>query len=185
MLTTLSLVQSLYCRYLSKPAFNRPVYRAIHKHHLRTIVELGVGTGQRAVRMIQTARLASPASELRYVGLDRFEDRTESDGSGLSLKAAHQLLRGVPAHIQLIPGPPAEMLIRMANSLGKVDLLLIPAAFDEPEFARFWRFVPRMLHEGSVVFVERPGENGQRQLAVKSRLDIDQQAVAVAVRRAA
>jgi hypothetical protein len=183
-LSTLSLVWSIYYRYFSKPAFNRPVYRAIHKHHVRKIVEIGVGTGHRAARMIEVARLASPGTDVRYVGMDRFEDRTKSDGSGLSLKAAHQLLRGAGAAIQLIPGPPAETLMRTANSLGKVDLLIVPAALDAPSMGRFWFFVPRMLHERSVVFVEQPGEGGQPQLVLKPRHEIDQLA-AVTCRRAA
>jgi hypothetical protein len=171
-LTILSLIRSVYYRYVSKPAFNRPVYRAIQRYHARKIVELGIGTGHRAVRMIQAARCASPEADIRYVGLDRFEDRTESDGSGLSLKAAHQLLRAADAQIQLIPGLPADTLTRMANALGKVDLLIMPAALDSPSAGRFWFFVPRMLHEHSVVFVERTGEDGESRLDIKPRQEI-------------
>jgi hypothetical protein len=184
-LSILSFIRSIYCRHFSKPAFNRPVYQAIHRRHVQKIVEVGVGAGQRAIRMIAAARLASPQTDIRYVGLDRFEDRSESDGPGMSLKEAHQLLRGANAHIQLVPGPPPDALMRVANSLGKVDLLIMPAELDSESFSRVWFFVPRMLHEQSVVFIERTLEDGQKRLDIKPRHEIDRLAAAGVCRRAA
>ena len=97
--------------------------------------------------MIEVAKLASPRQDICYVGMDLFEGRSESDGPGLSLKAAHQFLRGVGGRVQLVPGNPAESLARTANSLGKIDLLIVPAELDSPSSSRAWFFVPRMLHE--------------------------------------
>ena len=89
-----SRLRLLYLCYFSKPAFDRPIYRAIRRYHARKIVEVGVGDGHRAVRMIETAHRASPWLDVHYVGMDPFEARTEPNGRGLSLKAAHQLLSG-------------------------------------------------------------------------------------------
>ena len=82
------------------------------------------------MRMIEVAKLASPQQDIHYVGVDRFEDRSESDGPGLTLKAAHQLLRREGVRVQLVPGNPSDVLVRVANSLGKVDLLIVPAELD-------------------------------------------------------
>jgi len=151
---------------------------------MRKIAELGIGAGQRAVRMIETARRASPHEAIHYVGVDRFEGRSAADGPGLTLKAAYQLLRTDGVRVQLVPGDPAEALMRVANSLGKVDLLIVPAEMDSPSFARTWFFVPRMLHEQSLVFVERTAEDGAALLTLKPRDEIDGLA-SVAARRAA
>jgi hypothetical protein len=134
--------------------------------------------------MIEVAKLASPRQEVHYVGFDLFEGRSESDGPGLTLKAAHQLLRRDGVRVQLIPGNLADSLVRVANSLGKVDLLILPAALESAPFARMWFFVPRILHEQSLVFVERPSENGQTLLEIKPRCEIDDLA-SLGVRRQA
>ena len=103
------------------------------------------------------------------MGVDRFEDRSESDGPGLTLKEAHQLLRSDGVRVQLVPGNPSDAWMRIANSLGKIDLLIVPAEFDAAPQARAWFFVPRMLHENSVVYVERLQDNGQTLLEIKPR----------------
>ena len=136
-----SRLRLLYLCYFSKPAFDRPIYRAIRRYHARKIVEVGVGDGHRAVRMIEAAHRASPSLDVHYVGMDPFEARTEPSGRGLSLKAAHQLLSGkrgrgscsAGVRVQLVPGNPSDGLMRMANSLGKIDLLIVPAEFDSAD----------------------------------------------------
>ncbi len=172
------------CLPIPKSQPDCPACQAIRRCHARKIAELGIGAGQRAARMIEAARRASPGEAIHYVGMDRFEGRCETDGPGLSLKAAHQLLRADGVRVQLVPGDPAETLMRVANSLGKVDLLIVPAEMDSPAFARTWFFVPRMLHEQSLVFVERTAEDGSALLTLKPRQEIDALA-SVAARRAA
>jgi hypothetical protein len=135
--------------------------------------------------MIEVARLASPQQAIHYVGVDRFEDRSESDGPGLTLKAAHQLLRKDGVRVQLVPGNPSDVVERIANSLGKVDVLIVPGDFDSPSQARAWFFVPRMLHEDSLVFVERLRDDGLRVLEIKPRQEIEALASTGARRRAA
>jgi hypothetical protein len=184
-LSILTRIRLCYSRYLSKPQSDRPIYRAIQDCHARRIVELGIATGERALRMIDMAKLASPGEEIQYVGVDPFEGRSEADGPGLTLKAAHQLLRRDGVRVQLVPGDLGDALARVANSLGKVDLLIVPAALEAAAFARTWFFVPRMLHEQSLVFVERTLENGQALLEIKPRSEIDVLASAGVRRQAA
>ena len=174
------------CRnHFSPKTPDTSVYKEIRHIHARKLVELGLGNGQRALRMIEVARKASPDEQIRYVGLDRFELRAAADSPGLSLIEAHQLLRGRGAKVQLVPGNPAEGLVRVANSLGKIDLLIVPAELDAEPFARMWFFVPRMLHERTLVFVEGRDENGERLIKLKLREEIDRQAALGAGRKAA
>ncbi len=134
--------------------------------------------------MIEVVRQAAPEREVRYVGFDLFEAAPQ-EGRAISLRSAHQLLRAAGAKVQLVPGDPAEMLVRMANSLGTVDVLILPADLDAPSQARLWRFVPRMLGQWSDVFIDSPSPDGGQMLHLKPRSEIDAQAAAVLSRRAA
>jgi hypothetical protein len=184
-LSILSYSRLIYLAHFSKPQSDRSIYQAIRRHKMRKIVELGFSSCRRSMRMIEVARLASPQQEIHYVGMDLFEGRSASDGPGLNLKAAHQFLHSCGARIQLVPGNPADSLARTANSLGKIDLLIVPAALDSLTSSRAWFFVPRMLHERSMVFVEQPAADGQKALYVKPLTEIEQLAAAGARRRAA
>ena len=175
-----------YLCYLSKPAADRPIYREIHRHGAQKIVELGVGNGHRARRMIEVARRrAATPTDIHYVGMDLFEGRSEANIPGTSLKEVHQLLRGTGARVQLMPGNPSDTLMRLANSLGKVDLLIVPAQFDSPSFARLWFFVPRMLHTRSRVFVQQTLDDGRTWLVIKPPAEIDRLAAGGVRRHAA
>jgi hypothetical protein len=184
-LSIFSQLRLLYLCYFSKPIADRPVYRAIRRRRARKIVELGVGDGHRALRLIEVARRASSSADILYVGMDLFEGRSQSGGPGVALREVHQLLRTAGVRVQLVPGNPAEGLIRLANSLGKVDVLIVPAELDSPSFARMWFFVPRMLHERSQVFVQRLLGDGQPAFSTKPPDEINRLAAAGGTRRAA
>jgi hypothetical protein len=184
-LSIFSHFRSAYLRYLSKPQSNRVVYRAMFRSRAKNILELGVGDGQRALRMMEIAKMISLGDEIRYVGMDLFEGRSESDGPGMSFKAAHQCLRVDGVRVQLLPGEPAATLARMANSLGKMDVVVLPAKLDSPDFNRMWLFMPRILHENSQVFIERVLDDGRARLELMPKARISELAAPGACRRAA
>jgi hypothetical protein len=70
------------------------------------------------------------------------------------------MLAASGARVQLEPGDPYWGLLRKANSLTATDLLVISRHHDPAAMARAWFYVPRMLHEGSQVFVEEPAGDG-------------------------
>jgi hypothetical protein len=177
-------IRLFYLCHFSKPRSQRVVYRSIRRCRARKIVELGVGSAARALRMIEAAKHAARGEETHYVGIDWFEGRDPSDGPGLTLKAAHQLLGGKATRVQLLPGDPSKTLSRSANSLGKIDLLIVPEELESADAARVWFFVPRMLHEHSLVFVEWKLADGQTALRLKPREEINR-AAAAGARRAA
>ena len=82
-MSIINQLRLLYLCYFSKPIADRPVYRAIRRHRARKIVELGVGDGRRAMRLIEVARRASPSTDILYVGMDLFEGRSGSAGPAL------------------------------------------------------------------------------------------------------
>lgn len=135
--------------------------------------------------MIEVAEKTSLPQNIHYVGMDLFEGRADSGAPRISLKAAHQLLRATGVRVQLVPGNPSESLIRLANSLGKVDLLILPAELESAPAARAWFFVPRILHERSLLFVEGLRADGRKTLRVKPRREIDRVTTGAVTRRAA
>jgi hypothetical protein len=143
-----------YLSYFSSPASDREIYRTIRRQRVRSILECGIGMCRRSARMIEIARLVSPDRETRYVGIDRFEARSAADGPGVTLKTAHQLLCGAQAKIRLVPGDPATALAQVANTLGRMDLVVISARQNTPELDAAWHYLPRILHPNSEVLLE-------------------------------
>jgi monoamine oxidase len=98
---------------------------------------------------------ALPATEVTYVGVDRFESRGPSDPPGVSLKEAHQRLHG-KARVQLVPGNVDSALARVCNHLGVFDLVVISAANDERHLSRCWFFLQRVTGPQTTVFQSTP-----------------------------
>ena len=164
----------LHLAYFSHPAENRLLYRAIRRKRVRRIVEIGVGSVERAVRMIRLASQTASPIKVRYTGLDRFEMREPEHGEPLSLKRAHRDLRTADAQVKLVPGNPAQSLIRVANSLTNSDLVLISAEEGEIFTEQAGFYLPRLLHSESLVFEqERSEPDGTSQWRQRTPLEIE------------
>jgi len=157
-------IKLIYNSYLSQPSGDRVIYKAIRHTKARRIVECGIGTTQRARRIIEMAQLVSPDDEIHFTGIDLFEARSAADGPGVSLKLAHRQLSATGGKIKLVPGDPLSALARTANSLGNTDLLVISARQNPDEMAEAWFFVPRILAAEAVVFEEKPLSGGRMSL---------------------
>ena len=153
-----SFLKFAYLTLLSKPSHERALYQAIRRAKPLSIVEVGVGLGVRASRMIAVAGRFHPDEKMRYTGIDLFEARTES-GTGLPLKEAHKRLKATGASIRVIPGDPLSALARSANGLQSTDLLVIAADQDAHSLKSAWFYVPRMLHDNSLVLIEDVSES--------------------------
>jgi hypothetical protein len=175
----------LYLSYLSKPASDRPIYRALQRQKAQKVLELGIGIGQRAIRMIEVASRFHPIREIQFVGMDLFEARSSADGPGVTLKMAYRLLNATRARVQLVPGDPLTGLMRVANALGQVDLMVISSRLDPGQLRKAWLYVPRLLHERSQVFLERTLAGGRTSVRLLERSEIEQLAVAAVDRKAA
>jgi hypothetical protein len=160
--------------YLSNPPSDRLIYKTIVQKKSRCILELGIADGKRALRLIDAAARWTERSDIQYIGMDSFEDRSESDGPGLPLITAHRLLTRSGARIKLIPGDPLRSLARAANELGKVDILIISPQTETDRLNRIWYFVPRLLHPQTQIFVEQQPSGSKRSLQAISPKEIEQ-----------
>ncbi len=176
----------LYLSYLSKPAGDRVLYRAIGRRKMRKILEIGMGPSRRTLRMIDLAGRVSQAESVRYAAIDLFEARPPESTPGLPLKETHKLLKSTRAHVQLIPGDPASALARSANALVNMDLVIISADHAEASLAEAWFYLPRMLHANSIVYLEsKAGQSGLPQWTLLPADDIARRALPRRARRAA
>ncbi|MGE0537827.1 MAG: hypothetical protein AB7O68_22875 [Pirellulales bacterium] len=157
-MSLVSGLKHLYYSYFSKPEQDRPLYRAIRRTRAKKLLELGVGNGSRASRLIATAANFGPAHDVRYVGVDLFETRPADAAEGIPLKEAYRRLKATGATVQLLPGNPFTALARSANALGAMDLIVIAADQDADSLERAWFYVPRLLGASTRVFREIAGD---------------------------
>ena len=157
---------------LSKPVENRVLYRAVKRHQVRSIVEIGVGDLERGLRLIKFAdELGNEESKpVSYTGIDLFEGR--GDNSGISLKEAHRKLKQTGKAVKLIPGDPYSALARGANGLQNTDLIIISADQVSEALDRAWFYVPRMMHQNTLVFLQTANELGECSFQLLSPADI-------------
>jgi hypothetical protein len=182
-------LKRLHRAYFSKPAGDRVLYRTAPKMPAVSILEIGVGDGIRTQRLLKHVLTTPEVDSIRYTGIDLFEMR--EDESGIPLREAHRLLRQDGSRIQLVPGDPFTALARIANTLPDTDLVLISFDQDAESLARSWFYLPRMLHDKSVVLVESIVESKDVEGPIEStyrvmpRAEIDQLAMPPRMRRAA
>ncbi len=140
----------LYLSYFSKPVSDRALYRILRRKRPRKVLEIGIASTDRTLRMLDFAQRLVEGEAIRYAAIDLFEAR-DTSAPKLSLKECHKLFKTTQAQAQLIPGDPAGAVARVANSLPDVDLVLISAVHDDDALAGAWFYLPRMLNAGSIV----------------------------------
>ncbi|MDH3719777.1 MAG: hypothetical protein OES79_16775 [Planctomycetota bacterium] len=184
-MSPINFLKYLQFAYFSKPSGDRPLYRAVRRARVRSILEIGVGDARRAMRLVTLAgRLSGEPARISYTGIDLFEARPTKPA--LSLKAAYQQLTATGSKIKLLPGAAFDTLARSANSLLNTDLIVISADVDQQSLDRAWFYMPRMLHPKSVVYREQPtAEDGQPTYRQFSVADIEALARSVGQQRAA
>jgi hypothetical protein len=151
-----NLLRSSYLYYFSQPASDRSLFKAMKGRPIRSIVEIGVALGGRTERLLEVAAWQPDCLPLKYAGIDLFDSRPVGRPK-LSLKQAFHDLRATGATIRLVPGDPLSALSRTANALTGTDLLLISGPQDLQSLAAAWKYVPRMIHPETLVFVEDSG----------------------------
>lgn len=165
----LSTTRFLQWTMLSKPAGDRAIYQKIKKLQARSIVEIGLGDGVRAERIVQVAQKFGAGQTVKYTGIDLFDGRPE-DQSPLKLIEMHKRLTTLGIKPQLVPGDLASSIQRIANSHTRTDLMIVSAGFDQAELESSWFFVPRMLCAGSFLMLQNE-LNGS--FKTMSRLEIE------------
>jgi hypothetical protein len=154
---------------LAKPASDRAIYRKIKKLRARSIVEIGLGDGVRAERIVQVAQKFGAGQTVKYTGIDLFDGRSE-DQSPLKLIEMHKRLTALGVKPQLVPGELGSSIRRIANSHTRTDLMIVSAGFQEADLDASWFYIPRMLCAGSFLMLQNKADDN---FNVMSRLDIE------------
>ncbi len=169
----LAYLKYIYLAHFSKPVADRALYQAIRRLPARRILEIGIGSADRTMRLVRLAKQAAGDQPVRYVAIDLFEGRGADLPKGLSLKETHRMLAPTDVQVQLIPGDASQALARAANSLADMDLVLISAQRDVAPLGSGWFYVPRMLHPGSQVFLETRNAAGEPSLRLVPSAEIE------------
>ena len=139
--------------YFSQPKHERSLYKQIRAQKTQRIVEVGIGSTERAVQLIRVAQRFQTEAPISYTGFDCFEERP-AGSQPMPLIHAHRQLQLTGARVRLVPGFPAATLPQLANSLQRTDLLLISSMVDDASLEKAWFYMPRMCHPESIVLRE-------------------------------
>lgn len=179
-----SWLKYAYFAHFSQPKSDRQLYRLVKRHQVYRIVELGIHDLRRTVRLIEVAQRFAREKRVFFTGLDLYDARPEGHAA-LGLKQTHQVLQPTTAAVRLVPGSPAGSLPAIANAHQNTDLLLISHLVDEGELDRAWYYVPRMLHDRSLVLREVRDADGRSRFTPLSLSELAVRADRSSVRRAA
>jgi hypothetical protein len=179
-----SKIKRVWITHVAKPVGEVWIHKAILEKPVTKLMELGVDSGQRSLKLLQLIKEHQASQVLHYYAVDLFEGREDAGQEpGLSYKEAHKLLKSTGARIQLIPGTPLMALMRTANTIRDLDLLIINADQLGPELDQAWLYIPRMLAPHARIIVEEPSTPaGYRYLTAA---EIQQHSAAVQQRRRA
>lgn len=153
----MSFLKHLYHCYFSKPASDRALYRSVAQFEINSIVEVGISSIDRTVNMLELVHRYTE-QPVQYTGIDLFESEVRGSNK-IGLKVAHVEFKKTGAKVKLMPGDPFSCLSRSVNLLGGTDLLIIGKNVDAESMSRSWFYVPRMLHEDSLVMIETQSED--------------------------
>ncbi len=166
----LALRHEYRCRvkYGRRPRRYRQLLRLVRAAAPATLVEIGVYTGQRAVEMIEAARLAG-VRDIRYTGFDLFD---QMDGEKLDaelskwpdpIDAVRRRIAATGAAVTLIPGLSQETLpAHVAEQAGAtVDFAFIDGGHAVETIRSDWTQVSALMGPRTTVvfddyYVGRP-----------------------------
>jgi hypothetical protein len=172
-----------YLARFARPKGNRQLYRLVKRQRVCRVVEIGITDLSRAVSLIQVAQRFA-AEKVWYTGFDLFEARP-AGREALALKETYRILRATDANVRLVPGMPNMSLASAANAHQNTDIILLGPDVSETDLKGAWFYVPRMLHENSIVLRERHNADGQVSFQAITRTQIAELASRDSMRRAA
>lgn len=159
-MSRLNWFQRFYWQRLAKPVSERELFRLLIEKPIASILEVGVGNGERMQRISQLVQLPSGTEQLRYVGVDGFESATDGRPH-LTLKQAHQRAAQIGFRAILIPGDLKSALPRVAHKTGASDLVIIDGGLDpaNPHTGVVAQWIHHITHATSIVLAaSEPGQ---------------------------
>jgi hypothetical protein len=146
----ISRLAAVWNACFAKPGLERSVEQAIKRQHPRRILEIGLGDGRRARSVVSLAQRYHARHEVHFIGIDLFEERHAGEAP-FPLKDAYRILRSTGACVRLVPGDAYGALVRAANLLNELELVLISAEVSKQSLAAAWFYLPRTLAKNAVV----------------------------------
>jgi hypothetical protein len=153
---------------LSQPAGDRPLYRAVLRRQISSVLEVGVGDGSRSARLVPWIRQQADVETIRYAAIDRFEMEGPDH---ISLKQFHAQLGRLGVKPLPIPdtGQLAAALARVAHTIGTVDLAIFDCRGDALNQPAIMAILPRVVREDSLVLVQKNEGPGLRLIEPSER----------------
>ena len=130
--------------FLGRSPSRSPLVRELKDCSATSVLEIGVGDGSRAVEVVMFLSQQSD-NPIRYAGIDQFE----MSGGETTLMQFHQKLRAASIRPQLFPEPTASGLLRVAHTIGMMDLVLIADDSVDCDSAKFRGLLSRVVHQGT------------------------------------
>ena len=159
-MSRLTWIQRVFWTRFSKPISDRELVRQLIHKPISSLLEIGVGRGERMHRIAQLVTLTAATERLRYIGVDEFE-AAKDGGPHLTLKAAHQLASQVGFKASLIPGDIKSAMSRVAHKFGASDLIVIDGGLDpaQPHASPITPWLNRIAHDTSIILAcSQPGQ---------------------------
>lgn len=152
-------LQKIYWSRFAKPIEDRELFKQLISRPIASVLEVGIGAGERMQRIAKLVQFSGHAETLRYIGTDEFESARDGQRH-LSLKQAHQLAMQLGFKASLIPGDVNSAIPRVAHKLGASDLVILEGGLDpaNPLASNLGGWLNRIAHSGSIVLAcKEPG----------------------------
>jgi len=159
-MSRLTWIQRVYWTRFSKPISDRELVRQLIDKPISSLLEIGVGLGERMHRIEQLVTLTAGTERMRYIGVDEFE-ASKDRSLHLTLKTAHQIASQVGFKASLIPGDIKSALPRVAHKFGASDLIVIDGGLDpdQPHASPITPWLNRIAHDNSIILAcAQPGQ---------------------------
>lgn len=156
----IALARYYYRLSVIKPARYANLFRAIHQHRCRRILEIGVFDGVHAMWMIQTAHIHHPVRRIEYHGVDLFEWLTEDllkeelAKKPPGRKEVETRLEATGANIRLYQGNSRQVLPTLWDTVGVMDLIFIDGGHSHETVVADWKNIQPFIGPETVVIFD-------------------------------
>lgn len=145
-------LKKVYWNRFAKPAEDRVLFQLLSSKTFSSILEVGLGDGQRMRRIAKLVQLPEGTEKLRFIASDEFE-ASPAERKHLSLKQAHQITNNLGFNASLIPGDVSASVPRIAHKMGTCDLIIADGSLDpaDPYSSFLGGWLDRLMHSETLV----------------------------------
>lgn len=122
----------------------------IKKEKCKKLMEIGVGNGNNAKSMVETAKKNYPINEIEYYGFDTFEDKFRFEN-------VKEKLSKTGCNNELYKGNSEDTLPKKIEWLPKIDIIFIDGGKSYKTTLSDWKYSSKLMHEQTGVFIHNYG----------------------------